>query len=86
MFGIYLLGMFTRRGNATGALLGGILGTATGIFIAFFFKDANGNDRISFLWPTVFGLPDHLRRWIFDFAADAVERLRSGQRGSIGST
>jgi sodium-coupled monocarboxylate transporter 8/12 len=55
MFGIYLLGMFTRRGNATGALLGGILGTATGLFVAFFFKDANGNDRIAFLWPTVFG-------------------------------
>jgi sodium-coupled monocarboxylate transporter 8/12 len=55
MLGIYLLGMFTRRANATGALLGGILGTATGIFVAFFFKDANGHDRIAFLWPTVFG-------------------------------
>jgi sodium-coupled monocarboxylate transporter 8/12 len=55
MLGVYLLGMFTRRANATGALLGGILGTATGIFIAFFFKDANGHDRIAFLWPTVFG-------------------------------
>jgi len=30
ILGIYLLGMFTRRANATGALLGGILGTATG--------------------------------------------------------
>jgi sodium-coupled monocarboxylate transporter 8/12 len=55
MLGIYLLGMFTRRANAAGALLGGILGTATGIYIAFFNKDASGHDRIAFLWPTVFG-------------------------------
>jgi Na+/proline symporter len=55
MLGIYLLGMFTRRANATGALLGGILGTGVGIFVAFFFKDAQGHDRITFLWPTVFG-------------------------------
>ena len=31
------------------------MGTATGLFIAFLFKDANGHDRIAFLWPTVFG-------------------------------
>src|SRR5207244_2004041 len=29
LLGIYLLGMFTRRGTSIGALLGGILGTAT---------------------------------------------------------
>jgi sodium-coupled monocarboxylate transporter 8/12 len=55
MFGIYLLGMFTRRANSAGALVGGILGTAAGIYIAFFFKDPSGKDYISFLWPTVFG-------------------------------
>jgi SSS family solute:Na+ symporter len=55
MLGIYLLGMFTVRANARGALLGGICGTAVGIYVAFFCKDASGHDRIAFLWPTVFG-------------------------------
>ena len=55
MLGIYLLGMFTRRANSGGALVGGTAGTAGAIFVAFFFKDAQGHDRIAFLWPTVFG-------------------------------
>ncbi len=55
LLGIYLLGMFTRRGNSLGALLGGILGTATGIYVAFFLKDEQGKDLIAFLWPAVFG-------------------------------
>jgi sodium-coupled monocarboxylate transporter 8/12 len=59
MLGIYVLGMFTRRTNATGVLLGGIVGTALALYIAFFFgyRDAAGkwHDYIAFLWPTVFG-------------------------------
>jgi Na+/proline symporter len=59
MLGIYCLGMFTRRTNATGALLGGIIGTAVALYIAFFFgyRDAAGKWHyyITFLWPTVFG-------------------------------
>jgi Na+/proline symporter len=54
LLGIYLLGMFTRRGTSLGALLGGILGTATGIYVAFFLKDEQGKDIIAFLWPAVF--------------------------------
>jgi SSS family transporter len=54
LLGIYLLGMFTRTGNSTGALLGGILGTATGIYVAFFLKDAQNKDIIAFIWPSVF--------------------------------
>ena len=59
MLGIYVLGMFTRRTNALGVLLGGIVGTAIALYIAFFFgyRDADGkwHDYITFLWPTVFG-------------------------------
>src|SRR5207253_715072 len=55
MLGIYLLGMFTRRATSLGALFGGIVGTGIAIYIAFFNKDAEGVDRIAFLWPTVFG-------------------------------
>jgi Na+/proline symporter len=60
MLAIYLLGMFTTRANARGALLGGIAGTLLGIYIAFFCKaeslfSLHGTDRIAFLWPTVFG-------------------------------
>jgi Na+/proline symporter len=55
MLGIYLLGMFTRRATSLGTLLGGIAGTATAIYVAFFFKDANGHFYIAFYWPTVIG-------------------------------
>jgi Na+/proline symporter len=59
MLGIYMVGMFSRRANATGVLLGGILGTAVALYVAFFcgYRDAAGkwHDYITFLWPTVFG-------------------------------
>ena len=48
LLGIYLLGMFSRRGTALGALLGGICRTGAGIWVAFF-------SNIAFFWPTVFG-------------------------------
>jgi Na+/proline symporter len=48
LLGIYFLGMFSRRGTALGALLGGICGTLVGIWVAFF-------SNIAFFWPTVFG-------------------------------
>ena len=54
LLGIYLLGMFTRAGTSIGALLGGILGTAAGIYVAFFLKDSQGKDIIAFIWPSVF--------------------------------
>ena len=59
MLAIYILGMFTRRANALGVLLGGIGGTAVALYVAFFcgYHDAAGkwHDYITFLWPTVFG-------------------------------
>src|SRR6185436_1200909 len=59
MLGIYVLGMFTRRANALGVLLGGICGTAVALYIAFFFGWTDADDKfhayITFLWPTVFG-------------------------------
>jgi SSS family transporter len=49
LLGVYLLGMFTRRANGQGVVVGGTLGTATSLYVAF------GTD-IGFIWPTVFGL------------------------------
>lgn len=49
LLGIYILGMFSRRARAGGVLIGGMLGTAVAIYIAF------GNSGVAFQWPTVFG-------------------------------
>jgi Na+/proline symporter len=49
LFGIYLLGMFTRRARSGGVLAGGVMGTVMSVYIAFF-------SNLSFVWPTVFGL------------------------------
>jgi SSS family transporter len=49
LLGIYALGMFSRRATSAGALLGGIVGSATALWVAF------GNSGITFYWPTVFG-------------------------------
>jgi Na+/proline symporter len=52
MLAIYLLGMFSRRARSWGVLVGGIVGTAVALYIAFK-GDTLG---ITFIWPTVFGL------------------------------
>jgi SSS family transporter len=49
LFGIFLLGMFSRRVTASGALAGGIAGAATAYFVAY-------HSPIGFLWPSTFGL------------------------------
>lgn len=49
LFGIYLLGMFTQRARSEAALLGGLAGAATSVYVAFF-------SDLSFLWPSAFGL------------------------------
>lgn len=49
LFGIYLLGMFSARTKSTGALIGGVVGSAVTIYVAFF-------SSLSFLWPSTFGL------------------------------
>jgi SSS family transporter len=56
ILGIYLLGMFTRRTNSAGVLIGGVFGTAAAVFIAFFQTRAFGEEVFTFIWPTVFGL------------------------------
>ena len=48
LLGIFLLGMLTRRGNTTGALLGAAAGTA--IFAAIRFVPGSFLGDISFLW------------------------------------
>ena len=53
LFGIFVLGMFFVRVRATGVLVGGLVGTLTTIYIAFF-------TPLSFLWPSVFGLASTL--------------------------
>jgi SSS family transporter len=49
LFGIYLLGMFSTRARSFGVLLGGLVGAAVTIYVAFF-------SSLSFLWPSTFGL------------------------------
>ena len=43
---IFWLGMFTRRVDSTRLFLAGLIGTAVGIYVAFF-------SSLSFLWPSV---------------------------------
>ena len=49
LFGIYILGMFSHRARSEGVLVGGLLGTLVTLYVAFF-------SRLSFLWPSTFGL------------------------------
>lgn len=49
IFGIFLLGMFTRRARSTGALVGGFTGVLVACYVAFL-------SNLSFLWPSAFGL------------------------------
>jgi SSS family solute:Na+ symporter len=49
LLGVYLLGMFTKRTRGEGAVVGGTLGTAVSMYVAF-------GTNIGFIWPTVFGL------------------------------
>jgi solute carrier family 5 (sodium-coupled monocarboxylate transporter), member 8/12 len=82
LLGIYLLGMFTRTGNSAGALLGGILGTATGIVVAFFLKDEQGKDLIAFLWPSVFGLViTVVAGYVCSIIISALTGTRSSEQG-----
>jgi SSS family transporter len=54
LLGIFLLGMFTRRANGTGALAGGIAGTA--VSLALLYLSSLPRPVIGFLWPSTFGL------------------------------
>ncbi|HEV2294755.1 MAG TPA: sodium/solute symporter [Tepidisphaeraceae bacterium] len=49
LLGIYLLGIFTRRAQSTGVLIGGVAGSFVTISVAFF-------SPISGMWPSSFGL------------------------------
>ncbi len=48
LLGMYVLGMFSRRVRSGGAFIGGAVGLATAMYVAF-------GTRIGFIWPTVFG-------------------------------
>jgi Na+/proline symporter len=69
ILGIYLLGMFTKRTNSIGVLIGGVLGTALALFVAFGQTRAFGSEIICFIWPTVFGLVGTL---IFGYLASLL--------------
>ena len=49
LFGLFLLGMFSTKARGRGVFLGGVLGLATSLYVAF-------GTNIGFIWPTVFGL------------------------------
>jgi SSS family transporter len=49
IFGIFLLGMFTRRARSAAVLAGGLTGVLLSCYVAFF-------SDLSFLWPSAFGL------------------------------
>jgi len=49
IFGIFILGMFSRRARSVGVLVGGVVGTLVSVYVAFF-------SSLSFVWPSTFGL------------------------------
>ncbi len=49
IFGLFILGMFTKRANSTGVMIGAISGSVAAICVAFFTK-------ISFIWTVPCGL------------------------------
>jgi Na+/proline symporter len=53
LFGIFLLGMFTRRATGTAALIGGFLGFVVGSLSAFSQQLSFASFKIGFLWPPV---------------------------------
>ena len=54
MLGIFLLGMFTKRATALGAFVGGSVGTGVTLYVVYL--SSLEVPRISFLWPSTFGL------------------------------
>ena len=52
LLGIFLLGMFTKRANSLGVFVGGFAGTA----VALYTVHLSNLGRVSFLWPSTFGL------------------------------
>ncbi|MBI4581211.1 MAG: hypothetical protein HY718_16025 [Planctomycetes bacterium] len=86
--------MFTKRANSIGAFSGGMVGTAVGVYVAFF-------SSLSFLWPAVFafasalivgyliGLPwpitDAAKRWNW-FAITATELAEETQAGRLSES
>ena len=54
MLGIFLLGMFTRRANGIGVFIGGFFGTAVTLYVVYL--SSLEVPRVSFLWPSTFGL------------------------------
>ena len=49
LFGLFLLGMFSRRATSMGVLIGGVLGAVLTIYTAFF-------SQVSFIYTTTLGL------------------------------
>ena len=52
LLGVFLLGMFTRRAGSLGTFIGAAAGTAVSLCLVH----QSNLGRISFLWPSTFGL------------------------------
>jgi len=58
LLGVVLLGVMTRRANATGALIGATigLGAVLGVTAPYYFRELSpGTPRLSFLWINIIG-------------------------------
>ena len=68
---IFWLGMFTTRATSLSAFAGGLVGTAVGVYVAFF-------SSLSFLWPAVFAFASamavgYVAGWLSPVTASARE-------------
>lgn len=66
LLGIFLLGMFTCRANGAGVFLGGFVGTGVAMYVVHL----SNLGKVSFLWPSTFGLLatliiGYLSSWVF---------------------
>ncbi len=67
---IFWLGMFTRRATTFSAFAGGLVGTAVGVYVAFF-------STLSFLWPAVFAFASAMAvGWLTGLPWPVTERAR----------
>lgn len=53
LFGVFILGMFTRRANAVSVLIGGLAGALVGILTVFAEPFGLEMFRVGKLWPLI---------------------------------
>lgn len=88
LFGMYVLGMFTKRATGTGVLIGGIAGVSVTMGVAFqseltevinsvFHSNLNTKVVISSLWPSTFGLAT---TWVVGYLASLLTKASDGSQ------